>query len=91
MHEMKSRNYKVHITKQEDGGYMANIPSLQHCFSFGETIEEAIEHVKEALEGVLMVMEEKGLPIPDDNDVIEASITISESSSKNRLSNLVSA
>ncbi|WP_158237930.1 MULTISPECIES: type II toxin-antitoxin system HicB family antitoxin [Emticicia] len=88
---MKSRNYKVHITKQEDGGYMANIPSLQHCFSFGETIEEAIEHVKEALEGVLMVMEEKGLPIPDDNDVIEASITISESSSKNRLSNLVSA
>ncbi|UTA66789.1 type II toxin-antitoxin system HicB family antitoxin [Emticicia sp. 21SJ11W-3] len=88
---MKSRNYKVHITKQEDGGYMANIPSLQHCFSFGETIEEAIEHVREALEGVLMVMEEKGLPIPDDNDVIEASITISESSSKNRLSNLVSA
>jgi len=88
---MKSRNYKVHITKQEDGGYMANIPSLDHCFSFGETIEEAIENVREALEGVLMVMEEKGLAIPDDNDVIEASITISDSPSEKRLSNLVSA
>jgi antitoxin HicB len=73
---MKNRIFKVIITKQEDGGYMANIPTLNHCFSFGETIEEAIENVKEALEGVLLVMEEKGVPINDDSEKIEVSINV---------------
>ena len=34
--------YRVVITKEEDC-YLADIPSLKHCFAGGGTIEEAIE------------------------------------------------
>ncbi len=74
------RTFRVVITKQEDGGYMANIPSLTHCFSFGETIDEAMENLHEALEGVIETMEENGWVIPDDSQNMEVLITMSISS-----------
>jgi antitoxin HicB len=70
------RTFRVVISKQEDGGYMANIPSLTHCFSFGETIDEAMENLNEALEGVIETMEENGWAIPDDSLNMELLITI---------------
>jgi antitoxin HicB len=74
------RTFRVVITKQEDGGYMANIPSLTHCFSFGETIDEAMENLHEALEGVIETMEENGWAIPDDSQNMEVLITMPISS-----------
>ncbi len=74
------RTFRVVITKQEDGGYMANIPSLTHCFSFGETIDEAMENLHEALEGVIETMEENGWVIPDDSQNMEVLITMPISS-----------
>ena len=44
--------FRVIITKEEDC-YIADVPSLKHCFAGGDTIEEAIENLKEALEGTL--------------------------------------
>ena len=44
--------FRVIINKEEDC-YIADIPSLKHCFASGDTIEEAIENLKEALEGTL--------------------------------------
>lgn len=73
---MDNRTYRVVISKDSEGGYIADIPTLKHCLSYGETIEEAMLNIKEALEGVLLVMEEEGLPIPDDSNVLEYSISI---------------
>lgn len=59
-----SKTFRVVISKMEDGSYMANVPVLEHCFSFGETIDAVIVNVQEALEGVLETMEANGWPIP---------------------------
>jgi len=34
----------------EDGVYIVSCPQLKSCHSYGETIEEAMENIKEAIE-----------------------------------------
>lgn len=55
--------FKVFITKEEDC-YIADIPTLKHCFAGGDTIEEAVENLKEALEGTLESMKARNIPFP---------------------------
>ena len=52
---------KLHviIEQDENGYYTAEVPALPGCLSQGETYEEAIENIKEAIEGWLEVMESK--------------------------------
>lgn len=38
------------LEPQEEGGYTAYVPSLPGCISQGETKEEAIKNIKEAVE-----------------------------------------
>ena len=41
---------KVVLEPSEEGGYTVYIPSLPGCISEGETIEEALENILEAIE-----------------------------------------
>lgn len=41
---------KVMLEKQEEGGYTVYVPSLPGCISQGETREEALKNIKEAIE-----------------------------------------
>lgn len=45
-----SMELKVVLDKQEEGGYTAYVPSLPGCVSQGETREEALKNIKEAIE-----------------------------------------
>ncbi len=38
------------LEAQEDGGFTAYVPSLKGCISEGETKEEALKNIKEAIE-----------------------------------------
>lgn len=40
----------VVLEKQEEGGYTVYVPSLQGCISQGETREDALKNIKEAIE-----------------------------------------
>ena len=42
-------NVKV-IIHSEDGGYWAEVPSMPGCYTQGDTKEEIIENLKEAIE-----------------------------------------
>ena len=59
-------NRQVIIEPDETGGFVASCPSLPGCHSQGETLEEAIANIREAIELYLEVLEEDGKPIPDD-------------------------
>ena len=50
----------------EDGYWVAECPSLPGCISQGQTKEEAITNVKEAIEGYIAALEADGLPIPEE-------------------------
>jgi predicted RNase H-like HicB family nuclease len=50
----------------EDGYWVAECPSLPGCISQGKTKEEAISNIKEAVRGYIAVLEEDGLPVPEE-------------------------
>ena len=58
-------NYKMEIVEDPDeGGYVIALPELPGCLSTGETIEEAIENIKDAKKVWLELMIEDGREIP---------------------------
>lgn len=46
---------KVVVHEDKEGGFWAEVPALPGCATQGTTIPELMEHVKEAIEGWLMV------------------------------------
>ena len=57
---------QVIIYSGEDGFWVAECPSLPGCVSQGETKEEAIENIKEAIEAYITALKEDGIPVPED-------------------------
>jgi predicted RNase H-like HicB family nuclease len=50
---------KVHIHKAEEGGYWAEVPAIPGCATQGDTFEELLTNIYEAVEGCLSIdMEE---------------------------------
>ncbi len=60
------RTCTLELTSEEEGGYPVSVPALPACYSQGETFEEALANVREAIEGHVAALEEMGEPIPDD-------------------------
>ena len=45
----------------EDGGYIVHCPALKGCWSQGDTIEEALDNIKEAIVGYLKTLNERAM------------------------------
>ena len=45
-----NRTYKINLRKEEESGYTVFVPSLPGCITYGETVDEAIDMAKEAIE-----------------------------------------
>jgi antitoxin HicB len=52
------------LTPEDGGGYFATVPDLLGCMSDGETPEEAIANVRDAIEAWKEAAEELGREIP---------------------------
>lgn len=52
--------YQVILIPDETGGYVVEVPSLPGCHSQGETVEEALTNIKEAIELYIEVLIEDG-------------------------------
>ena len=50
--------YRIIIERGEDFGYVVHCPAIPGCHSQGQSIEEAIENIKDAIRGCLSVMVE---------------------------------
>lgn len=62
-----TNNYKVEITKlseSDGGGFLARAPELPGCMSDGETYEEAIENIQDAIKCWIETAQELGKSIP---------------------------
>ena len=60
----KDRRFHIRFELAEEGGYTVTIPELQGCISEGDTFEEALEMIKDAMAGWLYVAAKYGDPIP---------------------------
>ena len=55
-------NLKIILESSDEGGYTVYIPSLPGCISEGNTKEEALANIREALELYLEVTEDDFIP-----------------------------
>ena len=51
--------YRIIIEQDEDGGYIGKVPELQGCLSQGDTLDELMANIKEAIELCLEVQAEE--------------------------------
>jgi predicted RNase H-like HicB family nuclease len=56
---------KVVLEASDEGGYTAYVPSLPGCISEGDTREQAISNIREAIELYLEPVEDDLTPSPD--------------------------
>ncbi len=54
----KILKYTVIFEPAENGGYVASVPTLPGCATQGETFEEAVKMVKDAISGYLTVLKD---------------------------------
>jgi predicted RNase H-like HicB family nuclease len=59
--EMK---YRVLIEQDEDGEFVAEVPSLPGCITQGSTRDEALENSREAIAAYLESLRAHGDPVP---------------------------
>lgn len=62
---------QVIVYTDEDGNWCASVPSLPGCHSEGESREETITNIRDAIEAYISVLIEDGLPVPPENEVRE--------------------
>ena len=58
------RSFQVILVPQPEGGFFVECPSLPGCYSEGDTVEEALDNIREAILLVLEDMQEVGETAP---------------------------
>ena len=64
---------KVVIHEAEEGGYWAEVPSIVGCATQGDTFEELLENIYEAIEGCLSV-DVNTIEIAENDRVMEIAV-----------------
>ena len=68
--------YTVIVEKGRESGYIAYAPALKGCVSQGETREQVMKNIKEAMEIYIEALLEDGLPVPTEigKDMVELEV-----------------
>ena len=56
--------FTVVVERDEDGVFIASCPALQGCYSQGDTYEQALENLKDAIKLHIEARQSLGEPIP---------------------------
>ena len=68
--------YTVLIQQAEEGGYWTEVPALPGCFSQGETVEEALANIKEAIESHVAVLRAEGKEVAEDGCILAGRVRV---------------
>jgi antitoxin HicB len=60
-----TREFEVVLTPEKNGSYSVSVPALPGCTSQGETREEALAMIREAIELYLESLDAHGDPLPN--------------------------
>ncbi|WP_448268930.1 type II toxin-antitoxin system HicB family antitoxin [Nostoc sp. DSM 114159] len=63
--------FNVTVDRDEDGVWIVECPSIPGCVSQGQTKEEALENIKDAIAACLQVRAERGLPLTIETHQVE--------------------
>ncbi len=68
--------FRVLIERDEDGIYVAEVPSLPGCISQGKTRQESLSNIREAIELYIESLREHDEPVPPpiSEEVVEVAL-----------------
>ena len=68
--------FRVRVDRDEDGAFVAEVPSLPGCVTQGSTRAEALDNIREAITAYLDSLKAHDEPIPPsvDEEVVEVSL-----------------
>jgi len=68
--------FKVELIPEPDGGYVANVPALPGCHTQGDSFDEVIENIKDAIQLYIDVLYEESVSSHSESpsQIIEVSI-----------------
>jgi len=70
------RSFPVVLIPQPEEGYFVDCPSLPGCYSQGETIDDALANIGEAISLALEDMTSRGESIPEPSKTIFAQVRV---------------
>ena len=73
---MATYRFNIVVEHDEDGVYIASCPALQGCYSQGDTYEEAVENLKDAIRLHIEARREVGEPIPIEAVIDEVEVNV---------------
>jgi predicted RNase H-like HicB family nuclease len=73
---MKKNVFEILVHEAENGGYWAECPSIEGCYSQGETLDELQSNIKEAIELYLDELKAKNKRIPSSNRMFVLPVSI---------------
>jgi len=68
--------YRVLIEQDEDGVFVVECPALPGCVSQGNTREEALANIQDAIKGYLESLAKHGEPVPPpiEEEIVEIAV-----------------
>ncbi len=60
----------------DDGGFVAECPAIPGCVSEGDTVEDALVNIKDAIEGCLESLAANQQTLPEETPVIVATVEV---------------
>jgi len=66
---------KVVIHEAEEGGYWAEVPAIPGCATQGDTLEELMSNIYEAIEGCLSLDIQDEISISEKDRIMEIAIS----------------
>ena len=73
----KILKYTAIFEPAEEGGYVVSVPALPGCATQGETFEDAVYMIKDAIQLYLSVLKDEGGKIPQEKeDIVVTKIAV---------------
>ncbi len=66
--------FAVVVHAEPAGGFWGEVPALPGCYSQGETVDELLANLREAIAGVLEVMQREGRTVEENVQVVELAV-----------------
>ena len=66
--------FTIVIHKEPAGGFWGEVPALPGCYSQGETVDELLSNLRDAIAGTLEVLREEGRAPEPDVQVVELAV-----------------
>lgn len=71
-----ARSFPVVLIPRPEGGYFVQCPVLPGCYSQGETVEECLTNIREAIELAIEDLTATGQAIPSVGPAIITEVTV---------------